>query len=80
MKTAKMEHDGDSIEDDLLPEYSFDRKKARPNRFAAALRDGHEVRISVILDPDVAAVFASSESVNAALRVLIQASKSLLKV
>ena len=53
-------------QDDLLPEYQFDYSKARPNRFA--LPRNHRV---VMLDDDVAEVFATSEQVNAVLRALI---------
>jgi hypothetical protein len=52
----------------MLPEYRFDYSKARPNRFAVAQALGSRV---VVLDPDVAAVFTSAESVNAVLRALI---------
>lgn len=55
--------------DDLLPEYNFDYTKARPNRFTAT----SEKRITVILDPDVAKVFQTSEAVNRALRCLLSA-------
>lgn len=54
--------------DDLLPEYSFDYSKARPNRFAAKLEPGSRI---VILDPDVAEVFTTPEVVNRVLRALI---------
>lgn len=50
-------------------EYRFDYRRARPNRFAAALQG----RTAVVLDPDVASVFASSESVNQLLRSVIAA-------
>ena len=50
-------------------EYRFDYGKARPNRFAAALQG----RTAVVLDPDVASVFGSSESVNQLLRSVITA-------
>lgn len=55
--------------DDLLPEYNFDYTKARPNRFATT----SENKITVILDPDVAKVFQTSEAVNRALRCLLSA-------
>jgi hypothetical protein len=55
--------------DDMLPEYEFDYSKAKPNRFAARLKSG--VR-AVVLDPDVARVFPTTESVNAVLRALIE--------
>src|SRR3989442_5208786 len=50
-------------------EYRFDYRRARPNRFAAALQG----RTAVVLDPDVACVFASSESVNQLLRSVTSA-------
>ena len=56
--------------EDMRHEYRFDYRKAKPNRFAAQM--GAET-IAVILDPDVAAVFKSSESVNALLRSVISA-------
>jgi hypothetical protein len=51
-------------------EYRFDYKKARPNRFAGRFRTG---AVAVVLDPDVASVFGSSNSVNRLLRSLIAA-------
>ena len=51
-------------------EYHFDYRKARPNRFAAKMR---EKAIVVVLDPDVATVFDSAESVNTFLRSVISA-------
>ena len=53
----------------LLPEYGFDYKKAKPNRFAGKL---DETNVVVMLDSDIAKVFKSSEDVNAVLRALIQ--------
>ena len=52
--------------DDLLPEYKFDYRLASPNRFASRVQSP-----VVILDPDVAVVFKTTESVNSALRALI---------
>lgn len=54
--------------EDMLPEYQFDYSKARPNRFAARLKHGSRV---IVIDPDVAEIFATAESVNAVLRALI---------
>lgn len=54
--------------DDLLEEYRFDYRKARPNRFADRARQGYR---TILLDPDIAAVFTTAESVNTALRALI---------
>lgn len=55
---------------DMAPEYRFDYRKAKPNRFAARMKDEPLV---VMIDPDVAKVFTSSEQVNKALRALISA-------
>jgi hypothetical protein len=41
--------------DDMRPEYRFDYSKARPNRFASRFQPGS---LPVVLDPDVAEVFA----------------------
>ena len=57
------------VSEELRPEYEFDYRTARPNRFADRLDPD---RCVVVLDPDVARVFTTSESVNAALRGLIE--------
>ena len=44
--------------------------KARPNRFASKVSAG---AVAVVLDPDVATVFGSSDTVNAILRSVIAA-------
>jgi len=54
----------------LSPEYRFDYRKARPNRFAARYKAGSRV---VVLDPDVAKVFRTPQSVNTVLRALVKA-------
>lgn len=59
-----------SSRDQLRPEYQFDYSKAHPNRFA---RRGSKAPLIVALDPDVAKVFGTSESVNHALRALMTA-------
>lgn len=59
-----------SAQDDMLPEYRFDYRKAQPNRFAERISKDRRV---VILDPDISKVFTSAESVNSALRALISA-------
>lgn len=56
--------------EDMLSEYDFDYSKARPNRFAPRMKEGPLV---VLVDPDVAEVFTTPESVNKALRALITA-------
>ena len=55
--------------DELREEYVFDYGKAKPNRFAAKLKKGGRL---VVLDPEVAAAFAGSETVNAVLKALLQ--------
>ena len=54
--------------DEMRGEYRLDYAKAKPNRFAGRIKNG---AVAVILDPDVAAVFRSSEKVNALLRSVI---------
>ena len=54
--------------DDLRAEYDLDYTRSRPNRFAAETRG---TVVAVALEPDVAAVFGTSESVNRALRSMI---------
>jgi hypothetical protein len=51
-------------------QYRFDYGRAKPNRFAAEMSEGV---IAVVLDPDVAVVFKSSDAVNALLRLVISA-------
>lgn len=53
---------------EMRPEYRFDYSRAKPNPYAARL--GRDT-VTVVLDPDVAAVFSSSESVNTFLRSVI---------
>ena len=54
----------------MRAEYRFDYSKAKPNPYAARL--GKDT-VTIVLDPDVAAVFSSSESVNTFLRSVIAA-------
>ena len=68
MKKASNTASTEPDRDELLPEYRFDYRKAKPNRFAGA-REGKG--LAVILDEDVAEVFTTPESVNKALRALI---------
>jgi hypothetical protein len=56
--------------EDMLPEYNFDYKKAKPNRFAGRIS---KERVVVLLDPEVSEVFTTPESVNTVLRALITA-------
>jgi hypothetical protein len=57
----------------MRPEYRFDYSKSKPNRFAAKMSEG---TVAIVLEPDVAAVFKSSEVVNALLRSIISAMPS----
>ena len=54
----------------VAPEYRFDYRKARKNRFARRIRTDAVV---VVLDADVAEVFRDSREVNAVLRAAIAA-------
>jgi hypothetical protein len=54
--------------DELAPEYSFDYRKAKPNRFAKRTR---RESVAVLLDPDVAQVFETGRAVNDVLRALM---------
>ncbi|MGF1614217.1 MAG: hypothetical protein ACFCVA_09990 [Gammaproteobacteria bacterium] len=67
-KTSPTEHTPDRS-DELRQEYRFDYARAKPNRFAGRT---HEPRVVVVLDPDVAEVFQTPDSVNEVLRALIQ--------
>jgi len=56
--------------DVMRTEYRLDYRRAKPNRFAEGMTEG---ALAVVLEPDVAAVFRSSEAVNALLRSVIAA-------
>jgi len=68
--------DDDQVQrvDELRAHYEFDYSKAKPNRFAERFSEESTV---VVLDPDVAAVFTTSEEANRALRLLIGALSNL---
>ena len=70
MKKARIHNSSAVAEEDLLPEYDLDYSKSKPNRFAARMSRNS---IAVVLDPDVASVFDSSEAVNTLLRSVIAA-------
>ena len=55
--------------EELQPEYRFDYRKSRPNRFAGRYKAGSRI---VVLDPDIAKAFTTPESVNAVLRALLE--------
>jgi hypothetical protein len=54
----------------MRKEYRFDYRKSRPNRFAPLMKG---TTVAVVLDPDVASVFRTPESVNSLLRSVITA-------
>ncbi len=56
------------VSDEMRREYRLDYNKSKPNRFAASATQGRTV---VVLDPDIAEVFTTPESVNNVLRALI---------
>jgi len=56
--------------EEMRREYQFDYRKSRPNRFAPLMKGSS---VAVVLDPDVASVFRSPESVNSLLRSVIRA-------
>ena len=55
---------------DMRAEYHFDYRKSRPNRFASRMQGNV---VAVVLEPDVAEVFDTSESVNQLLRSVVSA-------
>jgi hypothetical protein len=60
--------------DELSPEYNFDYSKAvRGKYYNRLLGEGANV---VVLDPDIAKAFQDSASVNAALRSLLEITRS----
>ncbi|MFN9469236.1 MAG: hypothetical protein ACK6BS_19355 [Pseudanabaena sp.] len=66
---TKMENSQD-LEDDLRPEYDFSRMKGGVRgKYVERYRTGTNI---VLLDPDVAQAFPTSEAVNEALRLLMQ--------
>ncbi len=55
---------------EMRREYRFDYRKSRSNRFAPLMKAG---AVAIVLDPDVASVFRSPETVNSLLRSVITA-------
>ena len=62
-----------SASDDLRAEYDFAYEQSRRNRFAPRMSGSV---VTVVLEPDVAEVFDTSESVNRLLRSIISAMPS----
>ena len=69
MKKASVSSHVAAPGDELREEYHFDYTKAKRNRFAGT---PDEPRVVVVLNPDVAEVFESPDSVNELLRALIK--------
>ncbi|MBI4633487.1 MAG: hypothetical protein HY742_06320 [Deltaproteobacteria bacterium] len=76
MKKTAMPKTHSTVREDLRPEYNFDYRKAKPNRFAGQKEEG---RVVVVLDPDVSEVFRTPDSLNKVLRTLIEAMPSKTK-
>ena len=70
MKKAPTDKSKQKTSGEMLPEYSFDYSKAKPNRFASRVDPS---RLVVALDSDVSEVFTTPDAVNKALRALIEA-------
>ncbi len=68
MKNTNVAEHASSLSDEMQDEYQFDYNKAKPNRFASQI--GQD-QLMIVLDPDVAAVFKTTESVNQVLRTII---------
>jgi hypothetical protein len=69
MKATDKREQAEDAADELAAEYGFDYSQSRPNRFAGQI---DKSRVVVLLDPDIAEVFTTPESVNAVLRALIK--------
>ncbi len=54
----------------MRAEYRFDYSRSRPNRFASRVP---QATVAVVIEPDVATVFDSAESVNRLLRSAMKA-------
>lgn len=66
-KTDTNEIELPESDDDMLPEYEFDYTRARANRFAQDTPGGSLV---VVLEPELARVFQTSERVKAILKAI----------
>jgi hypothetical protein len=70
LKENSMKKDSNKMEDELQPEYDLSKLKGRVRgKYVERYREGTN---AVLLEPDVAEVFPDSESVNKALRLLIE--------
>ena len=66
--------DKDNMQDELLPEYDFDYSNAVKGKYYKRLmEEGSNI---IVLEPDIADAFHDSESVNKALRSLLEIARS----
>jgi hypothetical protein len=70
MKRTSNSKKREAAGDVMRSEHHFDYRRAKPNRFAEKMTEG---ALAVVLEPDVAAVFRTSEAVNTLLRSVIAA-------
>ena len=64
--------------DDMRAEYNFDYTKAvRGKYYRRILKEGANV---VVLEPDIAKAFPNSDAVNDALRVVLEAGRSIVRL
>ena len=69
-----MRKDDKNMNDELLPEYNFDYSKAVRGKYHKKLmKEGSNI---IVLEPDIADAFHDSESVNKALRSLLEIARS----
>ena len=70
MKKTLARKRGQPKQEELRSEYRLDYRKSKPNRFTSKMS---EDSITVVLEPDIAAIFKSSKTVNALLRSIVSA-------
>jgi hypothetical protein len=70
MKKMSAREERRRVRETMRREYRFDYSRAKPNRFARQMSRGV---VAVVLEPDVASIFKSSEAVNSLLRSVIAA-------
>ena len=78
MKEEDMKGNRQDDKDELRPEYDFDYSQAVRGKYHARLtEEGSNV---VVLDPDVAAAFHDSDSVNQILRSLLDLTRTTQRI
>ena len=70
MKKISARRKSQTARDAMRKEYRFDYSRAKPNRFREKMSEG---AVAVVLEPDVARIFKSSEAVIDLLRSVIAA-------